>query len=291
MPLLTEKYRPTVINDIVGFVPSFDIDESMPHLLLYGPPGTGKTTLAKVIIRTLNCDHITLNASSDRGIDTIRDKVKDFASTKSKDSNIKIVFLDEADHLTPDAQTALRNTIESYSRNTRFILTCNYINRIIDPLKSRCISIKFDNLPADKIVERLIFICEQEKIPYEMEALIKIVSLTKSDIRSAINKLEEFKDGVTLSKIVSENTVVPALYQYIMKKDFISSRQLVLDSHPDYDQLVLDLNNYIYNSSSTINTKMKSLIIIADTYKWLNQVAIKEILIESMIAQLIGVQT
>ena len=291
MPLLVEKYRPTELKDIVGFIPSFDIDDSMPHLLLYGPPGTGKTTLAKVIIRKLNCDHIILNASSERGIDVIRDKVKDFASTKSKDSNIKIIFLDEADHLTPDAQTALRNTIETYSRNTRFILTCNYINRIIDPLKSRCVSIKFDNLPADLIVNRLIFICEQEKIPYELEALKKIVSITKSDIRSAINKIEEFKDGVLLSKIISNNNIAMTVYQYIQKKDFISARQVILDSHPDYDQLILDLNNIIFSNSISIDSKMKSIVIIADTYKWLNQVAIKEILIESMIAQLIGVQS
>lgn len=286
MPLLVEKYRPQKIEDLIGFNNTFNIDDSLPHLLLYGSPGIGKTTLARIIINTLKCDYIVLNASSERGIDVVRDKVRDFASTKSMDSNIKIVFLDEADHLTPDAQTALRNTMETYSRNTRFILTCNYINRIIDPLKSRCILIKFDNIPKEQIVGRLKFICENEKIPYELDALKKIVDQTGNDIRSAINKIEQNKDGITSSRILSEIKLSTKIFELIKKKDFNSIRQIILDSHPDYEQLLKDLDQTIYDSAESSEYKQHAITSIAESYKWLGQVAWKEILIEDLMIKL-----
>lgn len=286
MQLLTEKYRPQKLENLIGFIPSFDIDESIPHLLLYGTPGIGKTTLAKIIINTLKCDSITLNASSERGIDVIRDKVKDFASTKSRDSNIKIVFLDESDHLTPDAQTALRNTMETYSRNTRFILTANYINRIIEPLRSRCVLVKFDNIPKEDIVSRLEFICKNESIPYEVEALKKIVDMTSSDIRSAINKIEQHKDGVVLSAMKDDIKLAETIYELIKKKDYKTSRQLLLDAKPDYEQFLKDLDDIIFNSDSSLEYKKHAIIEIADCYKFLNQVAIKEITVFALVVKL-----
>ena len=186
MTLLTEKYRPQTIEDMIGFKPTFAIDEDMPHLLLHGSAGTGKTTLAKIIIKMLGADSLILNASSDRGIDIVRQKVIDFASTQSTTGAIKIVFLDEADHLTNDAQTALRNTMEKYCKNTRFIFTANYVSKIIDPLQSRCILVKFDNIPKDAILNRLEYICKNENVPYEIDALKQIIEYTGNDIRSAI---------------------------------------------------------------------------------------------------------
>jgi replication factor C small subunit len=192
MPLLNEKYRPKVIEDIIGFEPTFSIDEDMPHLLFYGSAGTGKTTAAKAIVRMLNCDYIILNASEERGIQVVRDKIQVFAGTQSKDGNIKCVILDEADFLTQESQTALRNILESFSRNTRFILTCNYLQKIIDPIQSRCILIKFNDIKKEDVINRLEYICKTENIPYEKVALEKIVEYTGTDIRSSINKLEEF---------------------------------------------------------------------------------------------------
>lgn len=247
---------------------------------------THNTTLAKIIINTLKCDSITLNASSERGIDVIRDKVKDFASTKSRDSNIKIVFLDESDHLTPDAQTALRNTMETYSRNTRFILTANYINRIIEPLRSRCILVKFDNIPKSDIINRLEYICKNESIPYEVDALRKIVDMTSSDIRAAINKIEQHKEGVLLSTIKDDIRLAETIYELIKKKDYTTTRQTLLDAKPDYEQFLKDLDNIIFNSDASIEYKKYAIREIADCYKFLNQVAIKEITIFALAVKL-----
>ena len=286
MPLLTERYRPQKLEDLVGFAPTFSIDEDIPHLLLHGIQGSGKTTLAKIIIRMLNADSITLNASTERGIDVIRQKVIDFASTQSTNKNIKVVFLDEADHLTNDAQTALRNTMETYSRNTRFILTANYLSRIIEPLQSRCISVKFDNLPKDAIIKRIEYICIQEKIPYEIEALNKIVDRTGSDMRSAINKIEEYKDGVLLSKLADETKLATTVFELIKKKDFVSARQLILNNHIDHEQFLRDLNDTIYNSTQSLEYKMNAICHIADSYKWIGTVAWRDILIEDLLVKL-----
>lgn len=282
-----EKYRPRTLEDMVGFIPSFSIDEDMPHLLLHGGAGTGKTTLAKIIIKMLNANSITLNASSERGIEIVRQKISEFASTQSTNDNIKIVFLDEADSLTADAQTALRNTMETYSRNTRFILTANYVNKIIDPLRSRCISIKFDNIPKNLIVERLEFICKEEKIPYEVEALGKIVDQTGPDMRSAINKIEEMKSGVLVSKLVNETKLAETIFTLIQAKNFMDARQLYLDSHVNPEQFIHDLYITIFNSSKSNEYKQNATLIIVDEYKWLSSVAWPQILIESMIAKLI----
>lgn len=287
MPLLVEKYRPKTLDEMVGFVPTFSIDEDMPHLLLAGGAGTGKTTLAKIIIRMLGAESLTLNASSERGIDIVREKIKTFASTQSSNGIIKIVFLDEGDHLTPDAQTALRNTMETYSRNTRFIITCNYLQRIIDPIQSRCVLIKFDSIPKVAILERLRYICQQEKIPYEEEALAKIVEYTNSDMRSAINKLEENKTGITIEAISKGNELSEYIYNCIINSEFDNARTSYLEEKPDPEQLIKELYNTIWNNSENSEYNKKALLEIAETYKWIRQVAWPEILIEALIYKLI----
>jgi len=265
---------------------NFDIDDTIPHLLLFGPPGTGKTTLARVIVKKLNCDYIILNSSDERGIDTIREKVKTFASTKSKDSNIKICILDECDALTSSAQDSLRNLMEQYSSNCRFVLTCNYVSRVIDPLQSRCIKVDFSNINKEDIIERLKFICSQENIPYEIEALSKIVDRTGSDIRSAINKIEELKSGVLLSKLSNETKLAELVFKQLREKNFVMARQTYLDAHIDAEQFLKDLYDVTYASTENIEYKKQAILDIADTYKFLQQVAWKEILIEAILIKL-----
>lgn len=286
MPLLVEKYRPKDLESIVGLHLNFDIDDAMPHLLLFGPPGTGKTTLARVIVKKLNCDYIILNSSDERGIDTIREKVKTFASTKSKDSNIKVCILDECDALTFSAQDSLRNLMEQYSSNCRFVLTCNYVSRVNDPLQSRCIKIDFSDIKREDIIKRLEFICKQENIPYEIEALKKIVERTGSDIRAAINKIEELKSGVLLSRVTNETKLAELVFKLILEKNFVVARQTYLDAHIDPEQFLKDLYDVIYASTENFEYKKQAILDIADTYKFLQQVAWKEILIEAILIKL-----
>lgn len=287
LPLLVEKYRPQKLEDVVGFNSTFEIGEDMPHLLLYGGAGTGKTTVAQIIIKMLNADSITLNASSERGIETVRQKISDFASTQSTNKNIKVVFLDEADHLTSEAQTALRNTMETYSYNTRFIMTCNYLSRIIDPIQSRCILVKFDNIPKNIIINRLKYICDNEGIPYELEAFSRIIDQTGSDMRSAINKVEELKSGVFVSKLKNEIRLAESIFNCIQKKDFNSARQQYLDASPDNEQFLRDLYNVILSSGNTTDFKKQSIIEICEAYKSLNTGSWPQIIIETLFIRLI----
>ena len=152
--LLVEKYRPSTLEHYVGnenikeVIQKYLNQNDIQNFIFYGGAGTGKTTLAKIIVKNLDCDFLYLNASDENGIDTIREKVKGFASTASF-KGIKVVILDEADFITIQGQAALRNVIETFSRSTRFILTCNYIERVIDPIQSRCQVLKI--IPPSKL--------------------------------------------------------------------------------------------------------------------------------------------
>ncbi len=193
-----EKYRPQKLKDLslnkqhkVAFK-RFIEDSDMPHLLLEGPKGSGKTTLAYLLIGNIPSVCITLNASGkERGIDTIRETVTTFASSQPPKGKIKIVFLDEADRLTPTAQDALRNTMETHSKSCKFILTCNYVDKIEPPIQSRCIKYTFNQFPATKVVALAKSILKQEKITnFDDDDLKKIIGLHYPDIRSVINTLQ-----------------------------------------------------------------------------------------------------
>jgi len=288
--LLVEKYRPKKLSEVVGLDPSkINIGEDMPHLLLYGPPGTGKTSLAKIIIRMLDSNHIVLNASDERGIDVIREKVKTFSSTMSTNGKIKIVFLDEADALTPDAQNSLRNLMETFAGNCRFILTCNYLNKVIEPLQSRCLKIEFNNIDKSEIVDRLKFICTSENIPFEEAALVALVDNNVSDIRKSVNALEEMRAGVTLDKIKKPSTTATQVFANLMIGDFQAARQLYLDAHLDNDQFLKDLYSCIMESDIGDDFKKRSIREIAEAYKFINQVAWKEILVENALLNIMDI--
>ena len=193
--LLNEKYRPTELSDYVGngslksTIAAQLYNNDIQNYLFYGPAGTGKTTLAKLIVNKLDCDSLYINASDERGIETIRDKVSGFASVASFKS-LKVVILDEADFLTIQAQASLRNIIETFSRTTRFILTCNYIERVIDPLQSRCQTIKVVPPTKKEVAVHIASICDSESISYEPNAIGKIVNKFYPDLRKMLNTIQ-----------------------------------------------------------------------------------------------------
>jgi len=193
-----EKYRPSTLKELslhpdhrAAFTKYIE-DGDLPHLLLEGPAGSGKTTVAYILKNHIPSNVLLLNASgADRGVDTVKVKIKQFACSQPQPGKIKIVLLDEADSLTKDAQTALRNTMETYSKNCKFIMTCNYVDKIIDPLQSRCIKFTFDRFPRKKLVRVCSDILKAEGIDnFSKEELAEIVDMDYPDMRSIINNLQ-----------------------------------------------------------------------------------------------------
>lgn len=286
-----EKYRPTEFNNIVGLDPSIPNvikNNNIPHLLFFGSPGTGKTTTALAIIKYLKADSIILNASMERGIDIVRDKVRTFASTVSTNGNLKIVFLDEADALTKDAQDSLRNTMETYASNCRFIMSCNYENKISDAIKSRCNRFKFQ-LPEKKdILNRLQYISEKELVQINQNMLIKLIDKTYPDIRSAIVKLESLHylgRPITENDINKDQVMVEELINKIHNDEkFTDIRQWILDLAMEYKSVLIELYNYILINKS----KFGKLVIpyinrIVVCNRYLNNVVNQDIEFEYLI--------
>lgn len=220
---LPEQYR----RDFSKFVS----DGEVPHLLLFGPPGSGKTTISIILMDAIPCSRLVLNASSgDRGIGTMKEKVKQFAASQTLRGKIKIVFLDEADGLTKDAQEALRNTIETYSRSCRFILTCNEVGAISEALRSRCMMYEFTAFPQHQVVKKAGEILESENISYNTDDISKIVSQYYPDIRSVINNLQLCSMGGQLDpEAVSRVSVdLDILLQLISTGDLRALRQMLV---------------------------------------------------------------
>ena len=267
--LLVEKYRPNKLENYVGnenikkSISKYLDQNDIQNLIFYGPAGTGKTTLAKLITKNLDCDSLYINASDERGIETIRDKVSGFASVASF-KPLKVVILDEADFLTIQAQESLRNIIETFSRTTRFILTCNYVERIIDPLQSRCHVLKIVPPSKKEVAVHLSWILDEEKIVYEVNDLGSIVNQYYPDLRKCINTIQlNSKDSyLTLDKsvLVSSNYIDKVIDE--LKKDkpnFKNIRQTIANANvDDFEELFRSLydraSEYVFAKEGTIAT-------------------------------------
>ena len=292
MNLWVEKYRPQTLEGYVGNeviknkVSDYLNQGSIQNLLLHGVAGTGKTTLAKLIANNLNCDLLYINASDERGIDTIREKIIPFASSLGF-GDVKIVILDEADYITPQAQATLRNTMESFSGNTRFILTCNYLERIISPLQSRCQTLEIKPPSKQDVAWRCVDICKEEKVDIDNIALKTIVNAYYPDIRKIINTIQ----GSVVNHVVKldesslkddlNEQIIQALSNKIKLSDI---RQILADSGSrEFDNLFKAL----YDNLDKFTTKVGPAILIIAKYQYeYTFVLEKEICVAAMLNEL-----
>ncbi len=245
----TEKYRPEKFEEVVGQqeivkrVKSLVQSINIPHLLFAGPAGIGKSTLALIIVKELfgenwKQNYLELNASDERGIDVVRQKVKDFARTKSLGAvPFKVIFLDEADALTKEAQQALRRTMENYTNTCRFILSCNYSSKIIDPIQSRCVVFRFKLLEKKDVSTVLKKIAEKEKLKLADDAFNALYEASEGDCRRAINLLQATASispdiNAEMINIISAKTKpanIKVVLDYALAGDFINARDKLLE--------------------------------------------------------------
>lgn len=300
--LLVEKYRPKTVEDTIlpsrikkQFL-SFVESGSIPNLLLSGPSGVGKTTIAKAMLEQLGVDYLVINGSLDRNIDTLRVEISNFASSVSFTSKKKYVIIDESDYLNAQSfQPALRNFIEKYSNNCGFILTCNFKNKIIEPLHSRCSVIEFD-LHKDEVMPlikdfliRLIYILKTENIEYDKKVLVELIKKYMPDWRRLLNEIQRYSysgkiDVGILS--VKDDTIYQQLIEYLKSKKFDDMRVWVaenmdidaamfykqlyqifpsrMDSSRSLAQSILTLAEYQYKESFVANPEINRVAALTE---------------------------
>ena len=298
--LWVEKYRPTNLDTYIGNdqlkskVKVYLESGDLPHLLLFGKAGTGKTSLAKLLVNNIDCDYLYINASDENNVETVRSKVKNFASTMGF-KDYKVIILDECDYITPNAQAALRNLMETFSKHCRFILTCNFVERIIDPIQSRCQT--FQVIPPNKndVAKHLHNILTQESVSYEREDLAILVNSGYPDIRRVINGAQRQSVGGKLEidkQSIVENDYKLKLLEILEKQDkksaFNNSRQLIADAKvTDF----ADLFRLLYDEVDTYGKgHLAECILIIAKYELSDaQVVDKEINAMAMIIEILQV--
>jgi len=298
--LWVEKYRSQNLDQYVGnegikaFISKCITNNDIPHLLLYGKPGTGKTTLAKLITNSIKCDLMYINASDERGIDTIRDKIVDFASVNSFNP-IKIIILDESDYITAQAQAALRNVMETYSAKTRFILTANYAERIIDPLKSRCQTFHIEPPTKGAVARHIADMLYTENVKFELDDLVSLVKTYYPDIRKIINVCQQSVDsnnilnpGALVANVEGVLTDVINALKSNDKNTWTNIRQILVNA---------DINDFIplytglYERVTEYSNSPADIAIHSAQYMWQNNtIADKEINFMAFISQILKIK-
>ena len=298
--LWVEKYRPTILDNYIGNehlkdkVSVYLESGDLPHLLLYGKAGTGKTTLAKLLVKNIECDYMYINASDENNVDTVRTKVKNFASTIGF-KDMKIIILDECDYITPNAQAALRNLMETFSKHCRFILTCNYVERIIDPIQSRCQSFQIITPSRAEVAKHTHDILISENVTHEMDDLKVLIDSGYPDIRRIINSSQR---NVVKGKLkLDTNSILQNDYKLKLlkilktqnkKTAFKDIRQLLADNKiTDFS----DLFRLLYDDVDDWGKgHVAECILILARYELSDsQVVDKEINAMAMLIELLGV--
>ncbi len=299
--LWVEKYRPQTLSEYVGnetvkeTIQQYLDNNDIPHLLLHGKAGTGKTTLAKLIVNTIKCDSMIINASDENNVDTVRNKVKNFASSMGF-AGFKIIILDEFDYMTPNAQAILRNLMETFSKHCRFILTCNYHEKIIDPIKSRCQTFAITPPTKKDVAIQVTRILDAEKIKYDIKNVADIISSYYPDIRRILNtcQLQSAKGELKVDhQIMVESNFQTKLVDLLKANDdkrnmFMNIRQAVADNRlNDYSEMYSMLYDRVdeYASGNTANV----ILTIAEGISKDALVVDKEIVFMSTIIQILNI--
>lgn len=297
--LFTEKYRPKTIADCI--LPDrlktpfqeYVNQNNIPNLLLSGGAGVGKTTVAKAMCEEIGCDYMVINGSDENGVDVVRYKITNYASSMSLSGGRKVIIIDEADYLSPNAQAAFRNAIEEFASNCSFIFTCNYKNKLIDPLHSRCAVVDFTlknnekTQMAGQFFKRIQSILQSEKIEYDDKVIVELIKKHFPDFRRVINELQRYSqfgkiDGGILSHIVEVS--LGDIIKYIKDKDFGAIRKWVASNDIDattffrkiYDNLydvlkpqsipqaVIILADYQYKQAFVADTEINTLACLTE---------------------------
>lgn len=258
--LWSQKYRPQRVSDTIlpektkKAFQKFVDDKNVPNLLLSGSPGTGKTTAAVAMLKELGCDYILINGSLNGGIDTLRYEIANFASSVSFTGGRKYVIIDEADHLTPATQKAFRSFVEEFSKNCGFIFTCNYKDRIIDPLQSRFPLIDFTVNKAErpkiaaKFFKRVLTILDEEGVEYDQRVIAKVIEKYFPDFRRVLNELQNYASAGKIDEGIFVNfkqESIDKLFTYLEDKNFTEMRKWVADNT---DQDIGDLYRRLYDT-------------------------------------------
>ena len=302
--LWVEKYRPMTLDTYIGNehlkskISRYLESGDLPHLLFYGRAGTGKTTLAKLLVNNIECDHLYINASDENSVDTVRNKVRSFASTIGF-KDMKVIILDECDYITPNAQAALRNLMETFSKHTRFILTCNYVERIVDPIQSRCQPFQIVPPSRKEVASHVYNILHEEEVDFQIDDVATLVNGGYPDIRRIINfaqrqvvdgKLSIEQDNlvaIDLNINVFCSQLVNVLKTQSKKDAFVTIRKMLADNKiSDFADLFRLLYDEVDNYGK--GHVAESILTIAKYQLSDAQVVDKEINAMAMLIELLG---